>query len=93
MLRTYGAIVAFALLFPVLLGLMFLTPGLLGILSFLGLGAIYGVAAIVFGIAIVGLLLVSALNSGGTFHAREHVFDMLPWAVVVVMLAALASNR
>lgn len=77
------------LLLPLLpIGLL-LTPGLIGLLQMFGLSG--GFAALAFNIAIVGLLLVSILNSRGTFKAREHWEDMRAGIATVMVIVVLIN--
>ena len=49
------------------------------------------VAWAVFAIAIVMLPLGAVLGARGTYHAREHVRDMMPWAVTFLGIAAIVG--
>lgn len=90
-LVTYAALGLFVLLAPVLLGSVFLAPGLVGVLAFLGLGGLAAVASLTFTVAIAVMLVLAAIEARGTYHVREHVRDMAPWAVTFVGIAAVVG--
>jgi len=60
-------------------------PGLLGLLALLGFDGT--IARAVLGAGVIVMLWSAVLNSRGTFKARQHVADMLPWALTVWTLA------
>lgn len=76
----------------VLLLPLFWAPGLLGLLTWLGLPG--AVAGAVLEAGVVLMALSAVLNARGTWHAREHVRDIAPGAVVTLSLAlALGAVR
>ena len=76
---------------PVLAGAILLAPGLVGLLQMLGLGALAGVAYVVL-TALAGVFLALAfVNARGSYHVAQHVRDMLPWAAMVIAIAAVAG--
>jgi len=92
---TYTAIVFFVLLFgPLAASLIFPLGGgggLPGLLAFLGLDFLLGPVYVVFGVAILVMLWGILLNARGTANAREHIRDMLPGAVLVLVIVAVIS--
>jgi hypothetical protein len=91
----FVVLIAFILLSPVLLGSL-IWPlggggGLAGTLTFLGMAGLAGLVNGFFAICIAMLLLTAVISAQGTFYVREHVRDMLPWAITVLSIAFLVG--
>jgi len=86
-LLLYAAIILFVLLAPIVLSLG--VGGLPGLLGLLGLDALVPMVSSFFGIAILLLVISAVFSARGTYHVSEHVLDMLPGAILAILLAAL----
>lgn len=60
---------------------MLWAPGLLGLLGMLGLPL--GLASLVLYGAVIAMMGLAVWSARGTYFVREHVRDMLPWALTV----------
>jgi len=92
---TYVALAAALIFGPLLIGTL-IWPlggggGLPGTLAFFGFGA--GLVSWVFLVLIAMLGVGEAWTARGTYHVREHVLDMLPWAVAFIGIVAFFGTR
>jgi hypothetical protein len=95
-LALFGALFLFLIFAPTVFGLA-IWPfggggGLFGTLAAFGLSFLIPAAEVVFGIAILVMLLAAVIEARGSYHLKEHVKDMLPWAIVIFALVFIHNQ-
>ena len=80
--------VALAILFiiPVWVTGIFLAPGLVGALQWVGLNWLATLAANILALGALLFFILAAISARGEYKFREHVRDIAPWAITVFII-------